>query len=247
MIWENKWNNPGTYRLLDKPRETDPYDENTTYRGNNGRLWIENGVMSLSGHEPRFYVNIEVQNVDVSLDYMRIGTDGSDWGGCAVGVRSDVEGHNSESGKNAHTYYFRLRHDNKVDIYRELVHGTSGEILISKYSPINIKPNNWYAYKFRCYNLDNGVKLEGYINNELVLEYIDNNQIMYNSRGVCFVRNTDIKESRYKNMVIRSSEQQPEFESKIIEHKLKVEIKNTGTSDIVIKQGETFEYIVDLI
>ncbi len=199
--WNDKWNNP--HREIRSVRGTDPYDDTTTFRGN-GYLWIENGIMSLSGGEPRMYVNIDVQNVEASVDYKRIGTDGANWAGCIIGVRSDIEGH-GKSPEKAHTYYGRVRHDNKVDFYKEEEHsGKKTGILVSDINeyPLN---NGWNNIKFRCYNniLSNSeVKLELYINDVLVLEYIDRDELMYNSKGVVFLRNTRVKQAQYKNLKI---------------------------------------------
>jgi hypothetical protein len=196
IIWENKWDGP--YRQIVGVRNTDPQDPLTNFRGS-GYFEVENGIMTLSGGQPRFYIDVSVSSAEASFEYMKIGSDGYNWSGCVCGIRSNSEGH--VDGGDAHTYYFRLRHDNKVDFYRELTHGVTGVILNSK--PYELKSDVWYKYKFQCYN-ENGInKLKGYINDELILEAEDDNQHMYNSIGKVFIRNTNVNASKYKNFVIK--------------------------------------------
>ena len=201
LVWINKWDNP--YREISIPRKQDPYDTLTTYRGSMGSIEISYGIMKLKGNQPRLYINVDIQDIEVNMDYMRVGTSGKGWSGGIIGVRSDPEGHSANNliGK-AHTYYFRLKHEGNVDFYREITHGADEDnILISKKYDWNT--DTWYNIKFRCFNLSkNIVRLEGYINNELVLEYEDNNEIMYNAQGSVFIRNTSIDEARYKNCYI---------------------------------------------
>ena len=264
VIWENKWNNPGTYRKIIGVRNTDPHDDLTNFRGG-GYFSIENGEMTLSGGQPRFYVDVTVSGAEASFEYQRIGTDGYNWSGCVCGIRSNSEGHVDQG--DAHTYYFRLRHDNKIDFYRELTHGVTGVILNSK--PYELKPNTWYKYKFQCYNENGFNKLKGYINDKLVLEAEDDNKHMYNSVGKVFIRNTNIEKSIYRNFVIKEINQDgtpiavpddpvvvdpvpdpdpivddPVPDPVIIVDPVPdpipmVSIKNEGDTDIVIKPGQT--------
>lgn len=198
LVWKDKWDNP--YREIVKVRGTDIYDGLTTFRGN-GKLWIENGIMTLSGNQPRMYINLNIQNVEIEVKYMRVGNDGMGWSGCSLGVRSHPEGH-SLSPEKAHTYYFRLKHGGEVDFYREKQH-SAGERNVIKNSKYKWESDKWYKVKFRCYNTAKLVKLEGYINDELVLEYEDKDKDMYNARGVVFIRNTSVEQSKYKDFSIR--------------------------------------------
>ena len=196
--WSDKWNMP--FRRIDKIRGYDIFDGTTQLRGS-GYLWIEDGIMTLSGSQPRMYINIDIQDVEVSVDYMRIGDDGKGWSGCSIGVRSHPEGH-SLSPEKAHTYYLRLKHGQQVDLYSEKEHsgGSRGVIHSVKYK---WETEKWYNVRFVCYNMDEyKVRLEGYVNNELVIEYIDEDEKMYNAKGIVFIRNTDVKESKYKNLKI---------------------------------------------
>jgi hypothetical protein len=197
IVWENKWNNP--YREMLKARQPDIYDTLTSFRGD-GKCVIENGIMKLSGRQPRLYVNIDIQDVEVNIKYMKNNNDGVNWSGCNAGVRSHTEGHSQEPDK-AHTYYFRLRNDNKIDFYRELEHaGKNNKTLISK--KYDWEDNKWYSYKFRCFNEGGEIKLEGYINDKLVLKYSDNNEKMFSNRGCVFIRNTSITNCEYKDFSI---------------------------------------------
>ena len=195
--FKDKWNNP--YREMRKVRGTDPYDERTTFRGN-GYIRIEKGIMTLSGSQPRMYVNTDLQDVKAQVDFMRVGNDGLGWSGGNIGVRSDVEGHSTKHHL-AHTYYFRLKHGQQLDFYKEEEHGKATGVIHTK--KFNWDSGIWYRMEFKCYNLTNNkIKLEGYINGNLELEYTDTDEKMYNGRGVVFIRNTSINEAKYKNFNI---------------------------------------------
>ncbi len=176
------------------------YDDISQFRGN-GKINIKYKMMKLSGSEPRFYVNVDWQDVEVEVEYMRIGNDGKNWSGGTIGVRSNIEGH-SLSPEKAHTIYFRFRHDNKLNFYKEIEHG--GETHNLAWKDYELKENVWYKLKFKVYNIAGIVKYEGYINDVLELEYEDSDERMINASGVVFIRNTGIKEARYKNFTIKS-------------------------------------------
>lgn len=204
IVWKDNWQAP--YREMVKARQPDIYDPQTQFRGGSGKCWIEDGVMNLSGGQPRLYINIDIQNVEVSVDYKRIGKDGKGWSGGTIGVRSHPEGH-SKMPHLAHTYYLRLKHEGKVDIYREIDHGTgggSGIRRIIKSVKYKWETDKWHKLKFRCFNIGNdSVKLEGYVDNKLVVDHIDKNKKMYDARGVVFIRNTEVEQAQYKNMNIK--------------------------------------------
>ena len=199
-VWEDNWNNP--YREMLKARQPDIYDNLTQFRGR-GKMTIEDGIMMLSGPQPRIYVNLDIQDVEVSVDYMRVGNSGKGWSGATLAVRSHTDGHSREPDK-AHTYYFRLKHEGKVDLVKERIHGGGGNGNITlKSKRWNWKGETWYNIKFRCYNLSNNkIKLEGYVNGKLLLDYTDEDEIMFNARGNVFIRNTDVDAVKYKNFKI---------------------------------------------
>lgn len=176
------------------------YDDISQFRGN-GKVDIKYKMMKLSGSQPRFYVNVDWRDVEVEVEYMKIGKDGMNWSGGTIGVRSNIEGH-SRSPEKAHTIYFRFRHDNKLNFYKEIEHG--GETHNLAWKDYELSEAIWYKIKFKCYNIGSIVKYEGYINDVLELEYEDSDERMINASGVVFIRNTGIKEARYKNFVIKS-------------------------------------------
>lgn len=179
-------------------------DPNLKFRGSGAMVKMESEYFMLSGEQPRIFGNKYFKNVEFSIDYMRIGDDGEHYSGGIVGVRSHEEGH-SKKPNEAHTYYFRLKHDQKVNFYKEVVH--SGEQKELKSADFEWDSDVWYNIKIRCYNLDEEgrIKLEGYINDILVLEYDDDDKRM-NKWGICFVRNTNIAEARYKNIRMEALE-----------------------------------------
>ena len=201
QVFKDKWDNP--YREMKKARELDIYDNRTYFRGN-GKVSIEKGIMTLSGSQPRLYVyTLNIQDVEAQVDFMRVGNSGVGWSGGNIGVRSDVEGHGLHHHL-AHTYYFRLKHGQQLDFYKEEEHGNGKATGVIKTRKFEWEKGIWYRMMFRCYNLSNNqVKLEGYINGKLELEHIDTDKRMYDARGIVFIRNTSIDEAKYKNFSIK--------------------------------------------
>jgi hypothetical protein len=198
LLWSNNWDN--TYRTMTIATEKDPYDECTEFRGD-GLCTIDDYKMILSGRQPRLYIDMDKQNVEVEGYFMREGNDGENWSGMNCGVRSHSEGHSTKPDR-AHTYYFRMMHDNTIDLNRELNHDDGTEVLIKL--GYTWERDIWYKYKFRCYNkVNDTVKLEGYINDKLVIEYEDCHPEMYKASGVVFIRNTEIDSAKYKNFTIK--------------------------------------------
>ena len=239
------WNN-GINRTLsnDIMSGNDPEDPTfwSEYRGS-GVLTIDgNGMLTMGGSEPRIYINpypgIEetnpemfFKNVEATVYFMRIGTDGANWGGCVIGARSGPNGHSSWGDYcDATTYYARLRFDGDVDFYKELKHPEGGYVMHQAFWDGNPLPaNQWLGMKFCIYNIlnDSQVKLEMYVdrtsggadggNWELAIEYIDDgswtvpapdcgypeNRIITDGGGVVFIRNTSVTEARYKWFSVR--------------------------------------------
>lgn len=181
-----------------KVRERNPFDNKGYFRGSGEILYYEDNSFYLSGSQPRYYYDVNLLNVEASIDYKRLEKTSTNYAGGIIGVRSDPEAH-SKNGDYAHTYYFRLRHDNKVDFCREDYHGGDYKVLISK--PFTIPDNIWFNIKFRCYEKDNGTQLEGYIDDQLVLETFDTSQLMRKS-GCVFIRNTNTR-AQYKNLQVK--------------------------------------------
>ncbi|WOH35748.1 hypothetical protein RI844_10170 [Thalassotalea fonticola] len=137
-----------------------------------------NGIMEMGGgNQPRIYINPysgseEVnpdqffKNIEATVYYKRIGTDGATNGGLVIGLRSGPNGH-SDSGDycDATTYYARFRHDGDWDFYKELKHADGARANVASLFPGNLPSEQWIGMKFIAYNINNdsNVKLEVYI------------------------------------------------------------------------------------
>jgi hypothetical protein len=239
------WNN-GRSRTLsyDIQDGVDPDDPTTwsEYRGD-GTLRIDGqGLLVMGGSEPRIYINpypgesesnpqMFFKNVEVTVYYMRIGSDGANWGGCVIGVRSGPNGHSSYGDYcDATTYYGRLRHDGNVDLEKELHHPESSVGISKSYWGGSKTPSSqWIGVKLCVYNINNNsnVKLELYVDKtsnganggtwELAVSTTDsgswttdapgcsyaNNTIITTGGGVVMIRNTEAAEARYKMFSVR--------------------------------------------
>jgi hypothetical protein len=247
--WDSShWDN-GINRTLsnDIMSGNDPEDPTfwSEYRGS-GTLTIDgNGMLIMGGSQPRIYINpypgIEetnpemfFKNVEMTVYYMRIGTDGANWGGCIMGARSGPNGHSSWGDPcDATTYYARLRYDGDVDFYKELKHPEGGYVMHQAYWDGDPLPSNqWFGMKFCVYNISGGsqVRLEMYVDKssggadggvwEKAIEYIDDgswsvpasgcdypeNAVITEGGGVAFIRNTDAAEAHYKMFTVREIE-----------------------------------------
>lgn len=203
--WENKWDKP--QRTLNPSNKVDPYDDMAFFVGA-GDAEIKEGVMKLSGRQPRLYVGVDWQNAEMEVDYKRVGTSGKGYSGCTLGIRSNIKGH-SGSEKHAndtHTYYVACRHDGYIEFLKERKHGyptadDGDRVILQKSVKHGMKKDIWYNIRYRCYNIGNmRTKLQCFINGELKAEIIDQgDEFQYNSRGIVFIRNTEIEEAYYKN------------------------------------------------
>ncbi len=168
----NHWNNSIEREIISR----DEYDITTlSQKRGNGKLLIKgNGILEMSGSQPRFYLNnqgVFYKNMEITVYYKRTGTDGIDWSGLIVGSRSSPNGHSlpSTNYEYSHTYYARIRHDGQVDFSKELTHPKSEYWWngINKHGKLfngQLHEGIWYGMKFILYNLDNTrVKMELYI------------------------------------------------------------------------------------
>jgi hypothetical protein len=174
------WNNGKKYKIQGRDKN-DP--TGLSQKRGTGKLLVKgNGILEMSGSQPRIYINgdldgdgiseaIFYKNTEITV-YYRQKSSPADWGGLIIGCRSSPNGHSSPSSnyKNTTTYYARFRGDGKVDFEKELTHSpteyqwngklhTHGHIFDGPF------PNNiWIGMKFICYTQKNGnVKLELYI------------------------------------------------------------------------------------
>ena len=161
-------------------------------RGKGPVLSISEGVLTMSGEQPRLYLNPWIKsdgrhwslkeerqrlaaskplrfykNTEVTVYYKRSGTDGAAYAGLVIGCRSSPNGHTSSKlyHEDAHTYYVKFRHDGGVQFVKEVTHP---EIVVQSigdlFSGEALPQNEWIGMKFTVYNLDaNRVKLEVYI------------------------------------------------------------------------------------
>ncbi|MEX2598904.1 MAG: malectin domain-containing carbohydrate-binding protein [Dehalococcoidia bacterium] len=130
------------------------------------------GVMTLSGNQPRLYINSrefggrEFDDVEVTAYYRRVDDDNTSWGGLTIGARSGGDAHGSPNGDDcdAHTYYMRFMNNGAVDFDKELAHPNhSSRERKSGVFGNSLPFDEWIGGKFRIYNLPNGhVKLEAY-------------------------------------------------------------------------------------
>jgi chitinase len=221
-------------------REKNPIDDKGTFRGSGYIEYYENDEFILSGGQPRYYYNVDYADVEAGIKYKCLERTGENWSGGVIGVRSAPEGH-TKSGNLAHTYYFRLRHDNTIDFCREEFHGKEYKTLKNK--KYKLETNKWYNIKFLCYNINGKTKLEGYIDNVLELEYFDeSSNIMYEASGVVFIRNTKTK-ALYKDFYVDEIEiitdETDEETDEVIEKQLptiKEDVVSNDKLDVVEKK-----------
>ncbi|MBN2738999.1 MAG: hypothetical protein JXR70_18615 [Spirochaetales bacterium] len=244
--WDSRhWNN-GINRTLsnDIMSGNDPEDPSfwSEYRGS-GVLTIDGqGQLSMGGTQPRIYINpypgqeeenpqMFFKNVEATVYFTRIGSDGANWGGCIIGARSGPNGHSSWGDYcDATTYYARLRYDGHVDFYKELKHPDGSSVMYQEFWDGAVLPaDRWIGVKFCVYNVrnDSQVKLELYVdrasggseggNWELAIETVDDGSwqspasgcnypetmVITRGGGVVFIRNTDAAEAHYKWFSVR--------------------------------------------
>ena len=142
------------------------------------------GMMTMSGSGPRFHINSLITtkvpsqrfvNCEFTAYYRRRGTQGANWGGMVVGVRSGPLGHGSSGGNNcdATTYYGRFRNDGKWDFEKELKHPNSSYWSgsgFNKQDPLwhgaTLPVNRWIGMKYCAINSNNNTQVK-------LLLYID--------------------------------------------------------------------------
>jgi len=181
--WQSNWDN-GIARSV-RSGKRDPNDPTgyTQRRGNAKVFNIDGkGVMVMGGSQPRIYINPYdgkditspdqfFKNIEGTVYYKRTGSDGANWGGLIMGLRTGPSGHSSTNFSadanycDANTYYARLRHDGKWDFEKELKHGDQKSAGYSKIYPEGLPADKWIGMKYLAYNIegDTQVKLELWI------------------------------------------------------------------------------------
>ncbi len=181
--WVSNWDN-GSARSVGSS-ERDPEDPTgyTQRRGNASTFNIDGaGILEMGGSQPRIYINPydgnEItnpdqlfKNVEGTVYYKRTGSDGANWGGLIMGLRSGPLGHSSTNYDpaanycDANTYYARFRHDGTWDFEKELRHGDETSSGTQSLFPGGLPADQWIGMKYLAYNINNDtqVKLELWI------------------------------------------------------------------------------------
>jgi len=186
------WANGTAYAIDERTDPNDPLGL-SGMRGTGTLDVTGDGELVMGGSQPRIYVYPGSEgpwrDVEVTVYYMRVDDDGTDWGGLVIGARSGPEGHGTEP-CDAHTYYNRLRHDGAMDFEKELMHTPSSTQ--NRIEPAVLWPpdgllpfDTWIGLKYVIYNLPpgEGIQLESYRDLtegagggdwQLVSEYVEN-------------------------------------------------------------------------
>jgi hypothetical protein len=160
------WQN-ATYRLDERRDGNDP--QGISGKRGNGMLAVADGVLTMSGDQPRLYVypypDSSWRDVEVTAYYQRVADEDVAYAGMVAGIRSGPDGH-SDNPCDAHTYYGRMRHDGSFDFAKELKHprsSTAHRLPGSEAWPDGKLPHKkWIGFKFVGYNHGGKVKLEVY-------------------------------------------------------------------------------------
>jgi hypothetical protein len=128
------WNNGKSRTIQYAPDPDDPTGWTEDHSGGTDGFRIDGkGTMEMSGGGPRFHINSllttkvpaqKFRDVEFTAYYRRKGTQGQNFAGMVVGLRSGPLGHGSSGGNDcdATTYYGRFRNDGKWDFEKELKH-----------------------------------------------------------------------------------------------------------------------------
>jgi hypothetical protein len=167
-VWNSKWNN-GTSRSFGSVT-ADPQDNWFTGRGNGNYSTSGNGILNISGANPRMYVQdpsstpSQWRNVEITMYFNRVSDNSTAYAGMVSIARSNHKRYDVDP-CDSRGIGARFRNDGRIDFEKETSHPAS--------SPTNNKAvagwnnntyNRWIGYKYVVYDLPNGqVKLENYI------------------------------------------------------------------------------------
>jgi hypothetical protein len=167
--WTSEHWSGATYAIEDRIDPEDPLA--LSGRRGTGTLAVDDGVLTMSGSQPRLYVYPDEArswtNVEVTVYYRRVEDASAAYAGIVIGARSGPDGHTEATPCDAHTYYARLRNDGSADLAKELEHPNAevGDSTPASelWPEASLPYGTWIGWKLVVFNLPDGsVRFESY-------------------------------------------------------------------------------------